>query len=81
MAIVTGQLGSSVGTVAIVAEWSTGQVKSVALSRTATGYTGKTTTLLSGFHNPLAVVLSPDRSLLIGDWTTGTIYRVRARAS
>jgi len=81
VAIVTGQLGTSVGTAAIVTEWSTGQVKSVALTRTASGYGGVTRTLLRGVRNPLALILTPDGSLLLGDWTTGRIYRISARAS
>jgi glucose/arabinose dehydrogenase len=81
VAIVTGQLGASVGTAAIVTEWSTGQVKSVALKRTASGYSGVTRTLLRGVRNPLALTLTPDGALLLGDWTTGTIYRISARAS
>jgi glucose/arabinose dehydrogenase len=35
---------------------------------------------LTGIPNPLAVALAPDGSLLVGDWDSGTIYRI-TRAS
>jgi hypothetical protein len=34
------------------------------------------TPFLTGLENPLALVLAPDRSLLVGDWGTGRIYRI-----
>jgi glucose/arabinose dehydrogenase len=76
VAIVTGQLGASVGTSAIVPEWELGKVQRVALDRTASGYEGSVTALLTGIEHPLAIALAPDRSLLVGDWATGTIYRI-----
>ncbi len=76
VAIVTGQLGAGVGTAAIVPEWALGKVQRVALSRSGSSYKGSVAPLLAGIRNPLAVALAPDRSLLVGDWATGTIYRV-----
>jgi glucose/arabinose dehydrogenase len=81
VAIVTGQLGASVGTAAIVPEWNVAKVQRVALTRTASGYRGSVTPLLTGIRNPLAIALAPGgRSLLVGDWATGTIYRVERAA-
>ena len=80
MAIATGQLGARVGTAAIVPEWRLGKVQPVALRRSATGYEGLVRPLLTGIENPLAVTLAPDGSLLVGDWATGTIYRLTARS-
>ena len=79
VAITTGQLGARVGTAAIVPEWQLGKVQQVALRRTASGYEGTVTPLLRGIKNPLAVTLTPGGSLLVGDWSTGTIYRLIAR--
>jgi len=76
VAILTGQLGTGVGTAAIVPEWNVAKVQRVALTRTAAGYRGTVEPFLTGIHNPLAIVLAPDRTLLVGDWDTGTIYRV-----
>jgi glucose/arabinose dehydrogenase len=76
--ILTGQLGLS-GTSAIVPEWQSAKVQRVLLSRAGAGYTGSVTPFLTGIRNPLALTLTPDSSLLIGDWATGTIYRVAAR--
>jgi glucose/arabinose dehydrogenase len=76
LAIVTGQLGPAVGTSAAVAEWETGRVQAVSLTRTGSTYEGSVSPLLTGIHNPLAVALAGDGSLLVGDWSTGTIYRI-----
>jgi glucose/arabinose dehydrogenase len=76
VAIVTGQLGASAGTSAIVPEWELGKVQRVALSRSGSTFEGTVTPFLTGIKNPLAIVLAPDRSLLVGDWATGTIYRI-----
>jgi glucose/arabinose dehydrogenase len=80
VAIATGQLGARVGTAAIVAEWQLGKVQRVALHRTTSGYEGSVTPLLRGIENPLAVTLAPDGSLLVGDWSSGTIYRLTAQS-
>jgi hypothetical protein len=40
--------------------------------------TVKATTLLTGFKNPVAVMLTPSGALLVGDWTSGKIYRISA---
>jgi len=76
VAIATGQLGASVGTAALVTEWQSAKVQRVALTRTATGYTGLVSPFVTGIAHPLAAVLAPDGSLLLGDWQTGTIYSI-----
>jgi glucose/arabinose dehydrogenase len=88
VAIVTGQLGPTVGNAAIVAEWATGDIERVALSKTDAaktdagtpnaGYTGTVSTFVTGIQKPVPVILGPDGSVLIGDWGTGTIYSIRA---
>ena len=81
LAIVTGQLGPAVGTTAIVAEWATGKVQQVALTSTADGaYRGAVEPFVSGIEKPVPVLLAPDGAVLIGDWATGSIYRI-ARSS
>jgi glucose/arabinose dehydrogenase len=76
VAILTGQLGASVGTSAIVPEWNAAKVQRVALTRTTSGYSDTVTPFLTGIASPLAIALAPDGSLLVGDWSTGTIYRI-----
>ncbi|HEY3671042.1 MAG TPA: SMP-30/gluconolactonase/LRE family protein [Acidimicrobiia bacterium] len=76
IAIVTGQLGSSVGTGAVVAEWVTGKVQLVHLTVSDGGYTGTTVSFLSGFENPVPVMLDRTGALLVGDWTSGKLYRI-----
>jgi glucose/arabinose dehydrogenase len=79
VAIVTGQLGASVGTAAIVPEWSVAKVQRVALTHTASGYRGSVAPFLTGIRNPLAIAPAPGgHSLLVGDWATGTIYRIES---
>jgi glucose/arabinose dehydrogenase len=79
VAIVTGQLGTRIGTAALVAEWTKGTVLQVALDTSSSGYTGKTTTFLKGVANPVAVILTKNNRVLVGDWTSGKIYEIRAR--
>jgi glucose/arabinose dehydrogenase len=76
VAIVTGQLGATVGTSALVPEWQSQKVQRVTLRRTANGYSGSVAPFLTGLRHPLAILLLPDRSLLVGDWASGTVYRV-----
>jgi glucose/arabinose dehydrogenase len=59
------------GGTAYVAEWQLGKVVAVALD------TGKATTFVTGIESPLPLLRLGDGSLLAGDWTTGTIYRLR----
>lgn len=76
VAFANGQLGPAIGTDAIVAEWNVGKVQQVALTKTSTGYRGTVRPFLTGMEHPLAVVFAPDHSLLVGDWATGSIYRI-----
>jgi glucose/arabinose dehydrogenase len=78
VAIVTGQLGPTVATSALVAEWTLGKVQAVALTKTGATYTGTVTTLVAGLENPVPVILGPGGSVMIGDWGTGTVYQVAA---
>jgi glucose/arabinose dehydrogenase len=80
VAIVNGQLGAVVGTAAIVAEWATGTVQRVALTRDGSAYTGSVTPFLTGFEHPEPVVVGPDGALYIGDWQSGTVYRIALAA-
>ena len=79
VAIVTGELGAKVGTAALVAEWAKGTVLSVALHRRGSSYRGEAKPFLTGVRNPVALIVTRDRALLVGDWATGTIYRIAAR--
>jgi glucose/arabinose dehydrogenase len=81
VAIVTGQLGAGLRTSAIVPEWELGKVQRVALRRSGSEYEGSVTPFLTGIRNPLAIALAPDRSLLVGDWATGTIYRIASAST
>jgi len=65
------------GTSAIVAEWARGKVLRVALIRTASGYrSSKTETWVKGIKQPVAVAVGPDGAVYVGDWATGTVYRI-----
>jgi hypothetical protein len=81
VAIFTGELGTSIGTSAIVPEWNMAKVQRVALSNPASSHDASVTPFLTGIAKPLAIALAPDRSLLVGDWATGTIYRIGGNAS
>lgn len=77
----TGQLGASVGTAAIVPEWNVAKVERVAVTRSGSNYRATVKPLLTGIAKPLATAFAADRSLLVGDWATGTIYRISSSAS
>ncbi len=79
--IVTGQLGAAVGTAALVAEWQSAKVQQVSLAKAGSTYSGSVKPFLTGVQNPLALALAPDHSLLVGDWATGTIYRIVSGSS
>ncbi len=80
LVIVTGQLGPTVGTAALVAEWQTAKVARVALVQGGSGYRGGSPEAwLRGLRNPLALVLAPGGSVLVGDWGTGIVYRITRR--
>jgi glucose/arabinose dehydrogenase len=78
--ILTGQLGPTVGTSALVSEWQTSKVARVALTRHGSRYRGVVSTWLTGMRNPLALVSAPDHSVLVGDWATGAVYRITETA-
>ena len=75
VAVVRGQLGSSVGTAALVAEWATGTVRRVDLSP---GHEGEVTPFLTGAQRPEPLLTTPQGTVLVGDWGTGTVYELRA---
>ena len=58
VAIVTGQLGTTIGTSAIVAEWADGKVQQVALAADGSAYAGTVRPFLTGLKNPVPVMLS-----------------------
>jgi glucose/arabinose dehydrogenase len=73
VAVVDGSLGAVVGRAAIVAEWATAKVLWVPADGTRTS---TPSLLVSGIQHPVPVVTGPDQAVYIGDWQTGTIYRV-----
>ena len=82
----SGRFATGSGTSALVSEWQSKKVVSVALTRTGSSYRGSVSSrrgsvspFLGGIENPLALVLAPGGSLLVGDWATGKIYRVSSR--
>jgi glucose/arabinose dehydrogenase len=79
LVVASAEPGAPAGTWALVTEWQSAKVQRVTLERAASTYAGSVTPFLTGIHNPLAIALAPDRSLLVGDWATGTIYRIQAK--
>jgi glucose/arabinose dehydrogenase len=77
VAVVTGQLGATVGTVALVAEWSTGKVLQVNLSRSGHA---EVAPFLTGLQRPEPLITTPSGTVLVGDWGSGTVYELTAPA-
>jgi glucose/arabinose dehydrogenase len=80
VAFANGQLGPSIGTAAIVAEWNVAKVQQVAITKSGNTYRGTVSSFLTGIEHPLAVTFASDHSLLVGDWATGAIYEVVSRS-
>lgn len=76
VAVVSGSPGSTIGTSALVAEWSLGRIQRVGLTTTAEGYRGTVEPFLAGIASPVGLAVAPDGSILVGDWSSGTIYRI-----
>ena len=76
VAIVTGQLGTKVGTAALVAEWAKGTLVQVALQTSGTSAHGTAKPFLTGVKNPVALTVTKTGSLLVGDWTSGKVYEI-----
>jgi glucose/arabinose dehydrogenase len=76
VAIVTGQLGATVGEAALVGEYVPGRVMKVALTKSGSVWTGATSLFLAGFQSAVPVALAADGALLVGDWSTGQIMRI-----
>ncbi len=88
LAVIDGSWGARYGTSAFTAQFGSSSpprtghnLVRVALTRLPDGrWRGRTTVFATGFANPLAVVAAP-QGLFVGDWTTGTVYRLRPRAA
>jgi glucose/arabinose dehydrogenase len=76
VAVLTSQLGGRFAGSALVAEWQTGKVQRIPLQRTSSGYRGTAQPFLTGIASPLPVAATPDGAVLVGDWATGTVYRI-----
>ncbi|MCU1454271.1 MAG: hypothetical protein JWN46_2417 [Acidimicrobiales bacterium] len=61
---------------ALVAEWTLGKVQQVALRTSGSTPAGQVRPFIAGLQRPVAVTAGPARSLLVGDWQTGTLYLV-----
>ena len=69
-------LGPAIGPSAFVAEWAKGVVLRVALTADGDTYRGSVEPFLTGLTSPVPVATAPDGALLVGDWGSGTVYRV-----
>jgi glucose/arabinose dehydrogenase len=75
LAIVTGTLAGG-HAAALVAEWSTGKVQRVVLPEAGSAATVEP--FLTGIKQPVALAVASDGALFVGDWSSGTIYRISA---
>ncbi|HWB21292.1 MAG TPA: hypothetical protein VG652_00215 [Gaiellaceae bacterium] len=75
--VLTTELDGKFDGSALVAEWNLGKVLRVPLKQSGTTYTGAALPFITGIANPLPVITSGN-AVLIGDWASGTIYRISA---
>jgi glucose/arabinose dehydrogenase len=76
--VLTTQLAGKFDGSALVAEWNLGKVLRVPLTQVGTTFTGTATPFLTGIANPLPVITTPGGAVLVGDWSSGKIYRISA---
>jgi glucose/arabinose dehydrogenase len=76
VAIITGELGTTIGTAALVAEWQTGKVQRIGLHADGSPAGEAPMPFLMGMTNPFGLVVGPDNALYAGDWTSGTVFRI-----
>jgi glucose/arabinose dehydrogenase len=76
VAVVRHELGAALGPAALVAEWALGKVLRVPLMAGGEQARGGAVPFLTGLKSPLPLIVAPDGALLVGDWTTGRIYRI-----
>jgi len=76
--VLTSELGGRFSGSALVAEWQTGKVLRIELTRNANGYRDTVSTFVTGIRSPLPLTTTPDGAVLVGDWSTGTVYAIRA---
>ena len=50
----------------------------VALTRAGSSYAGVVEPFLTGLSKPVPVATAPDGAVVVGDWGTGTVYRIAA---
>jgi glucose/arabinose dehydrogenase len=62
-----------VGHAALVAEWAFGKVQLVRLDA---GASSAVEPFLTGVTSPVAVAVGLDSAVYVGDWATGSIYRI-----
>jgi glucose/arabinose dehydrogenase len=78
LAFLTGQLGARFDGSVLVTEWNVGKVLRVALTKDGGTYKGTVSPFLTGLKNPLPLITAAGGAILVGDWRTGTIYRITA---
>lgn len=74
--IVSGAMSGSSASSALVAEWATGKILRVPLAADGTTAAGPAEPFVVGLTKPVPVIVAPDGAVLLGDWGTGTIYRI-----
>ena len=79
VAIVTGQLGATTATAALVAEWATARCKRAPHAGPLPPPAGPVTPFLTGSEEPRPCHVGPAGDVLVGDWTRGIVYRIAAR--
>ena len=78
VAVLTSELGGRFAGSALVTEWKLGTVQRVPLRKSGGSYSGTATPFLTGIANPLPVIVTAGGAVLVGDWRSGTIYRIAA---
>jgi plastocyanin/glucose/arabinose dehydrogenase len=82
MALVDGQLGQAYGTSAFITSVTKGTVDRVALTKSGSSYTASGPyEFLTGLKAGDPIILTPNGSLLVGDYAVGKIYELAVNQS
>jgi glucose/arabinose dehydrogenase/plastocyanin len=68
--------GTGYASTAVVSEWAPGKLVSIALKPRGDSFTATPSVLVTGLHNPGPLSIATDGAMLVGEYHSGTIYRI-----
>jgi glucose/arabinose dehydrogenase/plastocyanin len=76
IAFLPSSWGPQYARTAVVSEWGPGKLVAIALKPRGRTFTATPSVLVTGVKNPGPLATTPDGGLLVGEYRSGTIYRI-----